>query len=141
MHCSRNLPLQPHRGLKPSFLIHSKLYYSSPKGFGLIECRDKEAEFSRSVVRHLELRQMEKKLYVGNLPFSVNAEKLKEVFSDFGEVSDAFVVKDRNTGRSRGFGFVTFADEEAADKAIAEMNGKELEGRELVVNEAKPTDR
>lgn len=82
---------------------------------------------------------MEKKLYVGNIPFSVSADELRQAFSEYGEVTDVFIVKDRNTGRPRGFAFVTFADGEAADKAIAEMNGKDLGGRNIVVNEAKPT--
>jgi len=85
---------------------------------------------------------MEKKLYVGNLPFSTTSEKLKELFAPFGEVSDAMVVRDRATGRSRGFGFVTFNDDEAASKAINELNGKEIgeEGnmRAITVSEARP---
>ncbi len=81
---------------------------------------------------------MEKKLYVGNIPFRLGADKLKELFSAYGEVSDVFIVKDRNTGRPRGFAFVTFTDGEAADKAIAEMNGKDVEGRNIVVSEARP---
>ena len=79
-----------------------------------------------------------KKLYVGNLPFSVTNEGLKDLFSSFGEVTEATVVSDRNTGRSRGFGFVTLSDDEAAAKAIAEMNGAMLDGRALRVSEARP---
>jgi RNA recognition motif-containing protein len=80
------------------------------------------------------------KLYVGNLPWSVDEEKLKELFSPYGEVEEATVISDRNTGRSKGFGFVTFKDDESAKKAIEEMNEKEIEGRALKVNEAKPMD-
>ncbi len=65
-------------------------------------------------------------------------ESLKEMFSQYGEVTEATVVSDRNTGRSRGFGFVTLSDDEAAAKAISEMNGKEVEGRALSVSEARP---
>ncbi len=81
---------------------------------------------------------MEKKLYVGNIPYSLSGDKLKELFSAYGEVTDVFVVKDRNTGRPRGFAFVTFANGEDADRAVAEMNGKEIEGRNIVVSEARP---
>lgn len=80
------------------------------------------------------------KLYVGNLPYSVDSEKLKELFASFGEVEEAVVIEDRQSGRSKGFGFVTFKDDEAAKKAISEMNDKEVEGRKFKVNEAKPMD-
>ena len=76
------------------------------------------------------------KLYVGNLPFGVDDAKLKELFSTYGEVSEAIVIKDKFSGRSKGFGFVTLADDEAGKKAIEEMNGKSVEGREIKVNEA-----
>ncbi|MGM5483512.1 MAG: RNA recognition motif domain-containing protein [Nanobdellota archaeon] len=78
------------------------------------------------------------KLFVGNLPWSVRDEKLREVFSEFGEVSEAKVIMDRRTDRSKGFGFVEFANDEEAKNAMEGMNGKELEGRPLTVNEAKP---
>jgi len=80
------------------------------------------------------------KIYVGNLPFSVDDEKLKEIFSAYGEVEEATVIKDKFNGRSKGFGFVTISSEAGAKKAIAEMNDKEVEGRALKVNEAKPFD-
>ncbi|OIO21988.1 RNA-binding protein [Candidatus Micrarchaeota archaeon CG1_02_47_40] len=83
---------------------------------------------------------MEKKLYIGNLSYNIDDGKLREMFSSFGEITDARVVSDRETGRSRGFGFVTFADAEGADKAIADMNGKEIDGRKLTVNEARPPE-
>jgi len=78
------------------------------------------------------------KVYVGNLPFKVDDSSLKELFSQYGEVSEAVVIKDRFSGRSKGFGFVTFVDDSAAKKAVEEMDGKEIEGRELKVSEAKP---
>jgi len=81
---------------------------------------------------------MSKKVYVGNLPFSVKSDKLKEMFSSYGEITEATVISDKFSGRSKGFGFVTFAEDSAADKAISEMNGKDVEGRALTVNEAKP---
>jgi RNA recognition motif-containing protein len=80
------------------------------------------------------------KVYVGNLPWSVDDNKLKELFSEFGEVSSASVIMDKYTRRSKGFGFVEFADDSAGTKAIAAMNGKEIEGRGLKVSEAKPRE-
>ena len=80
------------------------------------------------------------KVYVGNLPFSVESEKLKELFSSYGEIEEATVISDKFSGRSKGFGFVTFKDEASAQKAISEMNDKDIEGRKLKVNEAKPMD-
>jgi cold-inducible RNA-binding protein len=80
------------------------------------------------------------KVYVGNLPFSVGSAELKELFATYGEVTEATVISDKYSGRSKGFGFVTFADEESAKKAIDEMNGKEVQGRALKVNEAKPME-
>ena len=81
---------------------------------------------------------MGNRIFVGNLPWSVDYEKLKELFGPHGEIEDAIVVSDKQTGRSRGFGFVTFKEESSAQKAIAEMNQKDLEGREINVTEATP---
>ena len=75
---------------------------------------------------------MSKKLFVGSLSWDTNDEGLKNAFSAHGEVSEAVVISDRDTGRSRGFGFVTFEDDEAADKAIAALNGTELDGRTIL---------
>lgn len=83
---------------------------------------------------------MSMKVYVGNLPFSFSNEKLSEIFSKFGEVSEAVVIKDKYSGRSKGFGFVTFVEDADAQKAISEMNGSEIEGRALKVNEARPKE-
>lgn len=80
---------------------------------------------------------MSKKLYVGGLSWNTDNDKLKEAFEKYGEVSEANVITDRDSGRSRGFGFVTFVDATQADKAIEEMNDKELDGRMLKVNQAK----
>ena len=79
-----------------------------------------------------------KKIYVGNLPYTVTSDELSKIFSEFGEVVDAAVITDKMSGRSKGFGFVEFAEEEMAQKAIDEMNGKEIEARALVVNFARP---
>ncbi len=77
------------------------------------------------------------RLYVGNLSFSSTVDTLRAAFAESGEVVDAHVVKDRDTGRSRGFGFVTMSTEDQARKAIEAMNGAMLDGRPLKVNEAQ----
>ena len=81
---------------------------------------------------------MSKNLYVGNLPFTTTDEDLREAFSAYGTVARAQVISDRETGRSRGFGFVEM--ESGGDAAIEGMNGKELNGRALTVNEARPRE-
>ena len=81
---------------------------------------------------------MSSKLYVGNLPFSATEESLKSAFSQFGTVESATVITDRDTGRSKGFGFIELASRQEAADAIARMNGSELDGRTLKVSEAKP---
>lgn len=83
---------------------------------------------------------MGKKLYVGNLPFSVTQEKLNELFAQYGDIEEATVIINKFSGRSKGFGFVTFVNDADADKAIAEMDKKEVDDRELKVNEAVPFD-
>jgi RNA recognition motif-containing protein len=85
---------------------------------------------------------MATKLYVGNLSFRTSGDELRDMFSQAGTVESASVIEDRETGRSRGFGFVEMATAEEAAKAIEMFNGKEFGGRNLTVNEAKPkTDR
>ena len=79
------------------------------------------------------------KLFVGSLPWSINNDSLKELFAQYGEITEAVVITDRDSGRSKGFGFVTFSKEEEAQKAL-EMDGKEVEGRTIVVNMAKPRE-
>ena len=81
---------------------------------------------------------MSTKLYVGNLAFQTDKSDLESLFSPFGEVADAHVITDRETGRSRGFAFVEMGSDEAAQKAISSLNGKEHNGRQLTVNVAKP---
>ncbi|MDP0499742.1 MAG: RNA-binding protein [Verrucomicrobiota bacterium JB022] len=80
------------------------------------------------------------KLYVGNLSFDTDEQTLRETFEQFGEVTDVFVVMDRETGRPRGFAFVTMASADEAANAIEQMNGRELDGRALAVNEARPKE-
>lgn len=81
---------------------------------------------------------MNNKVYVGNLPYSVRDEELKNHFAQIGEITSATVIMDRRTNRSKGFGFVEFANAEDANRAIEELNGKDLDGRELRVSMARP---
>jgi RNA recognition motif-containing protein len=81
---------------------------------------------------------MSAKLYVGNLPYSVNQDQLMDIFSQVGEVVEAVVISDRHSGRSKGFGFVTMASEEAAQTAIEQLDGKDADGRAMVVKIARP---
>ena len=81
---------------------------------------------------------MTKNLYVGNLPYTTTAADLQEAFARFGTVTRAQIITDRETGRSRGFGFVEMSD--GADEAVAQMNGAMFQGRALTVNEAKPRE-
>lgn len=81
---------------------------------------------------------MAKRLYVGNLKYTVTSEQLHELFEQFGTVSSAQVLSDRDTGRSRGFGFVEMANDDEAQAAIEALDGRDHDGRRLTVNEAKP---
>jgi len=80
-------------------------------------------------------------LYVGNLTFDATEESVRQAFVDFGDVTSVRIITDRETGRSRGFGFVEMADAEAARAAIAALDGTELDGRPLTVNEARPREQ
>lgn len=81
-----------------------------------------------------------KKLFVGSLPWEVDDAQLAQIFSQAGNVVSAQVVKDRNTGRSRGFGFVEMSTEEEAQAAVNNLNGSDVEGRKIVVNIARPRE-
>ena len=81
---------------------------------------------------------MGRKLYVGNLPYSATEETLRETFSKCGDVDSATMITDRDTGQSKGFGFVEMSRDSEAQKAIQDLNGSTLDGREIKVNEAKP---
>ena len=83
---------------------------------------------------------MSNKLYVGNLSFSTTVQDLEDAFGEIGTVESTNIIEDRDTGRSRGFGFVEMSSAEEAQNAIAELDGKELDGRNLKVNEAKPRE-
>ena len=84
---------------------------------------------------------MSKQLYVGNLSFQTTDADLNDMFSEIGQVESVQIITDRDTGRSKGFGFVEMSDDEAAAKAIERFNGKEVNGRALTVNEARPMER
>jgi RNA recognition motif-containing protein len=84
---------------------------------------------------------MGRKLYVGNLPYSVNQQSLEETFGQCGTVDSVNVITDRDTGQSKGFAFVEMSSDSEAQKAIQELNGSSLEGREIKVNEAKPQQK
>jgi RNA recognition motif-containing protein len=77
-------------------------------------------------------------IYVGNLDFKVEEQDLQEVFEEYGSVSSTKIITDKFTGRSKGFGFVEMDDSDSANKAISELNGSQLEDRDMVVNEARP---
>jgi RNA recognition motif-containing protein len=81
---------------------------------------------------------MGNKLYVGNLPFSATDDSLRELFSQSGQVESAKIITDRDTGRSKGFGFVEMSNEQEAADAIKKFNGTDMDGRSLTVNEARP---
>ncbi len=83
---------------------------------------------------------MNNKLYVGNLSFHLSSEDLQEFFAQAGTVESARIIEDRDTGRSRGFGFVEMATEEEAKAAIEQLNGEDFDGRNIVVNEARPRE-
>lgn len=81
---------------------------------------------------------MAKKLFVGNIDWGTTDEDLQELFTKYGDIEECVIIKDKFSNRSKGFGFVTFANDDDADKAVAELNDYELKERKLVVNEARP---
>lgn len=83
---------------------------------------------------------MSKRLYVGNLSYSVTNDSLEQLFAQYGAVRSAQVIQDRDTGRSKGFGFVEMSNQQEANAAISGLNGKDNDGRNLQVNEAKPRE-
>ena len=84
---------------------------------------------------------MSKKLFIGGLSWNTNDEGLRQAFDKYGEIEEAKVITDRDTGRSRGFGFITYSESQSAASAIDEMDGKELDGRTIKVNEALEKNR
>ncbi len=83
---------------------------------------------------------MSMKLYVGGLAYSINDKQLEDLFAEIGKVTSATVIKDRDSGQSKGFGFVEMSENEDAQKAIKDLNGKEVGGRSIVVNQARPQE-
>ena len=83
---------------------------------------------------------MAMKLYVGGLAYSVTEQELEALFTEHGKVTSAVVIKDRDSGQSKGFGFVEMADDTEAKAAMAALNGKEVSGRSIMVNEARPQE-
>ncbi len=83
---------------------------------------------------------MSMKLYVGGLAYSVGEKELEELFAEFGKVTSAAVIMDRDSGKSKGFGFVEFTDDAEAKAAMSALNGKEVSGRSIMVNEARPQE-
>ncbi len=81
---------------------------------------------------------LSQKLYVGNLPWATTGDDLKKMFAEVGEVEDAVIISYKDTGRSKGFGFVTMKDDAAADEAVKKYNGFEIEGRAILVDKARP---
>lgn len=92
-------------------------------------------ERSRIIIENSKME-----IYVGNLPWSTSDQDLSDAFGAFGKVEKASIISDRNSGRSKGFGFVTMEDADEANKAIEAMNGTEMAGRNLKVNEARPRE-
>ena len=84
---------------------------------------------------------MGKKIYVGNLPFTTTSDSLSEIFERFGNVQSSKIIFDRETGRSKGFGFIEMSDTFAADTAISQLHGSDYGGRLLTVNEARPSEK
>ena len=76
-------------------------------------------------------------LYIGNLHYNVNEEELKEIFKEYGEVLSVTIITDKYTGRSKGFGFIEMLNDEEANKAIDNLNGTEIHGRKVIINQAK----
>ncbi len=83
---------------------------------------------------------MAKKLFVGNIDWGTTDEDLEKLFAEHGEIEEAIIIKDKFSNRSKGFGFVTFVNDEDADKAIEALNEHELNGRQIAVNEARPRE-
>ena len=82
-----------------------------------------------------------KKIYVGNIPFNATEQDLRDLFSEYGEIESLKIIQDQFTNRSRGFGFVEMADDQAAKKAMENLNGKDFLGKNLTVNEARPQQK
>lgn len=102
------------------------------------EARSKIREVGLLLIYLCYVRNMAKKLYVGGLSYNTTEDALRELFSQAGTVTSATIITDRMSGRSKGFGFVEMSSDEEAQKAIEMFNGKEMDGRNITVNEARP---
>jgi RNA recognition motif-containing protein len=112
--------------------LHVNLFQSGP---------ERTVRASGPLFSHFEeTKLMAKKLYVGNLSYSVDSSELEQLFGAHGQVLSAQVINDRDTGRSKGFGFVEMANDQEADAAVAALNGQQHNGRALTVNEARPRE-
>jgi hypothetical protein len=126
--------------IQPALAAVSVREHGITRKHGVGQARDVESpRWTRSTVFQRGMH-MAKKLYVGNLPYAVTDSDLKGLFAQHGVVQSVQIIFDRDTGRSKGFGFVEFASEREAQAAIDAMNGKEVEGRKLTVNEARPRE-
>ena len=120
---------------------HTQLALFTPNWYNTLVSLKGVLASIRHVLQRVTPREWEviniKKVFIGNLSYNVTGDQLREMFAQAGEVVDAVVIIERHTGRSKGFGFIEFSTEEEAKKAIDMFNGKELDGREMRVNEAK----
>lgn len=117
------------------FLAQRPLNSVQRAQFALVSFADRETKDS---ICYLSYERMSKKLFVGNLDWGATEEQLQSMFAEYGQIEEAVIIKDKVSGRSKGFGFVTYANDEEAEKAIAELDGKELNDRPISVNEARP---
>ena len=106
--------------------------------FSSVPSKVSEGRLTKNLVTSLYFANMARKLFVGGLPYRTTGDELKDAFAKAGEVASASIVTDRETGRSRGFGFVEMADDAGADSAISMWNGKDFDGRTLTVSDARP---
>lgn len=129
------------RGLdKKSIVWDSLAIGTSNVSSSELHCQLSRTGCKPNLIHRIVIMHMAKKLYVGNLSYSTNDEGLREHFSQAGAVSSAVVISDRETGRSKGFGFVEYEADADADKAIEMFDGQDLDGRNLKVNEARPRE-
>jgi RNA recognition motif-containing protein len=119
-------------------LISRSYYLSGGAESGFLPGTCLPERRSATEVKQANTYTMAKKLYIGGLPYSTTDEELRSTFSQVGAVESANVIMDKMTGRSRGFGFVTMPNDDEAMKAIESMNGTDMGGRSITVNEAKP---
>ena len=106
----------------------------------LVSYFNDQVTLSPSLKKMEEVLPKVKKLYVGNLPYEFGDSDLEGIFAEYGDIESSVIITDKRTGRSKGFGFVELADDELADKAIEDLNGSDVGGRNIVVNTARPKE-